>query len=116
MGCAPQPRKSELPNGYKIYVMNAEEVYLGDSSGNLIVGPGLTRVGVTQRYLITFSEKPKTNYLNRAEFAGGFGIVDMSSGTVTAPTTESRVRGVLQRDRLKMPEMRGLDDYSIVTQ
>ena len=77
--CASKKEFIELKNGYRLWSMNPEEIYIAQPDHELIVGPRLTRLGISGDLLVAFCTD-ETVIVNGFANTSGYSIVDTQSG------------------------------------
>lgn len=103
---------SDLPDGYKIWVISSEEIYVSDSSNELLVGPHLRQVGVTKHYIVTTSEAAGPNYVGNLR-TSGYSLIERPTRRVETQMTESQVKERLSRVAESMPLLSEFNQYRI---
>lgn len=114
-GCSKTHEKLKMPNGYKIWVMNSEEVYVSDAANELLVGPSLKKLAVVDRYILTFGEQASSNYVGNLR-THGYSIIERKTGKVTTGMTQDAARIFLKKRGQKMPRLISYDEFDLVTQ
>lgn len=114
-GCADRAATTPLPDGYKVWVMNSEEIYVSDAGNELLVGPLLQQVGVTERYIVTTSEAAGPGYIGNLR-TSGYSLIERSTRKVTTEMTEVEVKRQLSRTGESMPALLDFRRYELVTQ
>ena len=51
----------ELQNGYKLWKMNANEIYIGNRDDVLVVGPGIMGIETKKEYVFGLVARAKSN-------------------------------------------------------
>lgn len=113
--CADRVATKRLPDGFKVWVMNAEERYVSDSGNELLVGPLLKQVGVTEHYLVATSEAPGLAYSGHVK-TSGYSVIERSPRHVSTGMTLLEAELQLARAGESMPEMLDYNQYELVTQ
>lgn len=115
VGCTDGAVTRPLPDGYKVWVMNSEEVYVSDASNELLVGPLLKQVGVTDRYIVTTSEAAGPSYIGNL-CTSGYSLIERSTHKVTTRMTEVEAKRQLSQAGESMPALLDFKSYELVTQ
>ncbi|WP_440975284.1 hypothetical protein [Pseudoxanthomonas winnipegensis] len=105
---------SNLPDGYKVWAMNSEEIYVSDSSNELLVGPHLRQVGVTKHYIVTTSEAAGPNYVGNLH-TSGYSLIERPTRRVETGLTESQAKERLFKVGESMPLLSDFNQYQLVT-
>lgn len=113
-GCG-QAALASLPGGYKIWVMNSKEIYLSAQDNELVVGPALRKIGVTEHYIVTFSDKAGAEYIGNLK-TSNYSLVNVQDGTITTDLSESDAKSALQKKGDAFPAMLDFNSYPLVTQ
>ncbi|WP_379654231.1 hypothetical protein [Pseudoxanthomonas sp. UC19_8] len=90
--------------------MNSEEIYVSDSSNELLVGPHLRQVGVTKHYIVTTSEAAGPNYVGNLR-TSGYSLIERSTRRVETRMTESQVKERLSSVAESMPLLSEFNQY-----
>lgn len=114
-GCADRAVTSPLPDGYKVWVMNSEEIYVSDADNELLVGPLLKQVGVTEHYIVTTSETAGPGYIGNLR-TSGYSLIERSTRKVTTGMTEVEAKRQLSLTGGSMPALLDFKRYELVTQ
>lgn len=112
--CNAQQASRHLPNDYKVWVMNAREVYLADRNNELVIGPALRKIGVTKHHIVTFSEPSNPEYTGNLRTTG-YSVLDVSTGKVSTGLSEQDVQVLLTNKGEIFPEMVDFDAYPLVS-
>lgn len=115
LGCADRAVTRPLPDGYKVWVMNSEEIYVSDARNELLVGPLLKQVGVTERYIVTTSEVAGSSYIGNLH-TSGYSLIERSTRRVMTGMTEVEAKRQLSQVGESMPELLDFKRYALVTQ
>jgi len=110
-GCKKNDPQIDLPSGYKVWIMNANEVYLSRSDNELLVGPSLRKVGFTQRHIVAWCDKPDQVYIGNIRTVG-YSIIDLSDGSLSPNLTVEQASEKLKNQGSVLPEMKGIEAYS----
>lgn len=110
-GCGKNEPRTDLPGGYKIWIMNAHEIYLSKSDNELLVGPALRKVGVAQGHIVAWCDEPDKSYTGDVRTVG-YSVIDLSSGSLSSSLTEDQAREQLKNQGSTFPEMKGIEAYS----
>jgi hypothetical protein len=114
-GCADKATTTPLPGGYKVWVMNSEEVYVSDAGNELLVGPLLRKIGVTKRHIVTTSEAAGPGYIGNLR-TSGYSLIERSTRKVTTGMTEDEATRKLSQMGESMPALLDFKRYQLVTQ
>lgn len=114
LGCANTASTSTLPDGYRIWVMSSEEVYVSDASNELLVGPSLRKVGVAKLYIVTISDAAGSSYMGHLR-TSGYSLIERRTRKVSSGLTETDVKRQLAKGGEAMPDLLDFESYQLVT-
>lgn len=114
-GCSNRVAMASLPDGYRVWVMNSEEIYVSDASNELLVGPLLKQVGVTERYIVMTSEAAGPGYVGNLR-TSGYSLIERSTHKVMTGMTEVEAKRQLSEAGESMPALLDFNSYELVTQ
>jgi hypothetical protein len=109
--CGRSDPPADLPGGYKVWIMNANEIYLANANNELIAGPALRKIGATQRHIVAWCEEPDKAYTGNVRTVG-YSVVDLSNGSLSSGLTEEQAKKELTEEGSTFPEMKGFEAYS----
>jgi hypothetical protein len=112
-GCSADAPSERLPGGYKIWVMNAQEIYLSDKDDELLVGPALRTIGTTTSYIVAFCEPAPSGYQGNLR-SSGYSLIKVKSGVVRTGLQLHDVERELNAAGEVMPKMLSYDRYRAV--
>jgi RHS repeat-associated protein len=104
-GCAKAWEPIALADGYRIMEMNSKEVYVADSSNELVVGPTIESIGLAPGFIIVncgTEERVVNGFANTV----GFNLIDTKTGTVTKRLTKEQAVAELRTRGVNFPDMR----------
>ena len=79
-GCGGNDFTVDLQNGYRLWKMNANEVYIAQPGDSLIIGPKIVLLNTEEEYIFGFVERPQ-RYSNLVEITPGYFLVDTKNNT-----------------------------------
>lgn len=115
VGCTDRAVTRPLPDGYKVWVMNSDEIYVSDAGNELLVGPSLKKVGVTERHIVTTSDVAKPSYIGSLR-TSGYSLIERSIRKVMTGMTEVEAQRELFQAGESMPALLDFRSYDSVTQ
>lgn len=115
LGCSSQTATRTLPDGYKVWVMNSEEVYVSNADNELLVGPLLKQIGVTHRHIVTTSKVAGPSYIGNLR-TSGFSLIERSTGNLTTGMTKADAARKLSATGESMPELVDFKAYELIKQ
>ena len=104
---------STPPDGFKVWVMNSEELYVSDANNVLLVGPCLERIGVTPHYVVTVGTAAGPEYIGNLR-TSGYSLIDRSTHPVQSEMSEAEAAQRLSLVGDSMPMLAGVDEYQQV--
>lgn len=104
--------RDALPGGYRVWVMNSQEVYLADRNDALMLGPALEQLGVTGGFIVARCGKaaPGVHTTVRTE---GYVLLDVSSGGIVAGLTREQAESRLRELGAALPELEPYRNYPL---
>lgn len=101
---------AEMPNGYKIWVMNSREIYLANMSNELVVGFAIANVGV-DRHIVVVECAERAVTVNGFSNMSGYTIVDTASGLIDAGLDRNAFERKAKEIGFPVSAMRPVSDF-----
>lgn len=100
--CISRKDEGPLPNNYAVLAMGSMEVYVANPQRELLLGPTLVSIGVTNNFVIAFCGWETTE---RNGFANtvGYNILDTDSGQIVRKLSETEARSWIESKGLQFP-------------
>lgn len=100
--CYSRKDEGPLPNSYAVLAMGSTEIYVANPQRELLVGPTLISIGVTNNVVIAFCGWEATE---RNGFANtvGYNILDTKSGEIVRKLSEAEARTWIESRGLQFP-------------
>ncbi|MGV7166805.1 hypothetical protein ACDI35_11730 [Xanthomonas axonopodis pv. cajani] len=111
-GCSENKDPVSLPDGFKIWVMNSKEVYLSKADDELLVGPHLKDIGITETYIVTKSLKADSSYTGKID-TSDYSLVERRSGRVFTHLSRVEAKKILAERGENFPEISEYRNYKI---
>lgn len=108
--CTSNAQRLLMPDGYRVWVMNAREVYLANSDDVLIVGPKLVAIGVSNQVIVTQSTSEYVT-INGFTNTPGYAVLDTRTGNLIAGLSMDSMKDKVISLGVTIPEMRPASEW-----
>lgn len=111
--CSKQESKEEiqtLPSGFNVWVMNDEEIYIANKNNELLVGPSLRNIAITNKFIIAFCDSPPDKFEGYPETVE-YSAIDIASGSVKTNLSIEAVRDILKKNNENLPVMSDYNNF-----
>lgn len=112
-GCTKQKSENEiqtLPVGFNIWVMNDEEIYIANKNNELLVGPSLRNVAITNKFIIAFCDSPPDKFEGYTTTVK-YSAIDITSGSVKTNLSVEAVKELLKKNNENFPVMSDYNNF-----
>jgi len=109
--CTSSAQRLPMPDGYRVWVMNAREVYLANSEDVLIVGPKLVALGVSDHVIVTQNSSEDVT-INGFANTPGYAVLDTRTGKFVAGLSMESMKDKVINLGVPIPEMRPASEWA----
>lgn len=108
--CGLKKDHGELVNGYAVIAMNPKEIYVAKPDNELVVGPFVERIGMSD-YLILVQCSAKQTTVNGFVATPGFSVVNTRSHLISVGLTDAEIHSMFREAGLPLPTMLNVSLY-----
>jgi hypothetical protein len=101
---------SALPNGYRVWAMNSQEIYVSNERDELIVGFAISQIGVHGDLVAVHCVQVRED-INEFQNMGGYSIINSATGEVVRGLDRAGFEKMAMEVGFPLSAMRSVSEF-----